>query len=337
MSSSGADDGVTVEAVPQVQVSLEDTAPAGRTSRTSPARSHVGADRPSPAESRGRPSVPTALMRSSHLSLCRFARPTRKILQLYDANGDGRIDAGEIQEVVSTLVAETFKRRVLQMALVALLVFACLVLGSLFGLTYAVVGSLRDAKVVNDVLVTVRGHTSVQTAFLDFALAVARPGSGVGPPLLVPRSAALEAVPGPGPSAALRRGVAVARGNISAATPFERLAHMTGLLIYAPGGASYSLRVTGVSQAPAGGAGAGPGLVVHTAVGTLTLAGGAWSAAELRGPLLEELFPLVGAEGLAASGAQSTAGGGRRRVLLDGSAQWVATCAGAAACGDSSP
>ena len=60
---------------------------------------------------------------------------------------DGRIDASEIQAVVSTLVAEKFKSRAFRIGLIILGVFTVILLGAMFGLTWAVVAALKDTKV----------------------------------------------------------------------------------------------------------------------------------------------------------------------------------------------
>ena len=60
---------------------------------------------------------------------------------------DGRIDASEIQTVVSSLVAEKFKSKAFKIGLIILGVFTTLLLGAMFGLTWAVVAALKDTQV----------------------------------------------------------------------------------------------------------------------------------------------------------------------------------------------
>ena len=60
---------------------------------------------------------------------------------------DGRIDANEIQAVVSTLVAEKFKSKAFKIGLIVLGVFTVILLGAMFGLTWAVVAALKDTEV----------------------------------------------------------------------------------------------------------------------------------------------------------------------------------------------
>lgn len=63
------------------------------------------------------------------------------------AHADGRIDANEIQTIVTTLVAEKFKSKAFKIGLIILAIFTTILLGAMFGLTWAVVAALKDTQV----------------------------------------------------------------------------------------------------------------------------------------------------------------------------------------------
>ena len=85
---------------------------------------------------------------------------------------DGRIDASEIQAVVSTLVAEKFKSKAFKIGLIVLGVFTIILLGAMFGLTWAVVAALKDTQVDNSGVMTTNdgASTPVLTANLDMTV-----------------------------------------------------------------------------------------------------------------------------------------------------------------------
>lgn len=60
---------------------------------------------------------------------------------------DGRIDASEIQNIVTTLVAEKNKSKAFKIGLVILCLFTTVLLGAIFGLTWAVVAAFKDTQV----------------------------------------------------------------------------------------------------------------------------------------------------------------------------------------------
>lgn len=76
-----------------------------------------------------------------------FDSGTRKVLSAYDVDGDGKLTSEEIANVVDALVQERYKAKVFKYAVIAMTVFAIVILGASFGLTWAVVSALKDTKV----------------------------------------------------------------------------------------------------------------------------------------------------------------------------------------------
>ncbi|KAG2493095.1 hypothetical protein HYH03_008758 [Edaphochlamys debaryana] len=239
----------------------------------------------------------------NHITLERFNSPTRKILQQFDDNGDGRIDATEIQAVVSTLVAEKFKSKAFKIGLIILGVFTVVLLGAMFGLTWAVVAALKDTEVQNNILVTNDGGQPVQVANMDMTVKNGR---------LVDRNS----------SNVLSTGTVSSRGVFSTAMSMQKLLKISTLAFTLPDGAEYSVNVLGVAKIPKLNANSGFIIRFQTASGTLTLENGEWAASDLQGPILEPLF------------ASDTSG--RRRLLQEGSA-WSAMCYGFSDCGEEYP
>ncbi|KAG2493105.1 hypothetical protein HYH03_008768 [Edaphochlamys debaryana] len=241
---------------------------------------------------------------NNQITLERFNTPTRNILRKFDDNGDGRIDATEIQAVVSTLVAEKFKSKAFKIGLIILGVFTVILLGAMFGLTWAVVAALKDTEVQNNILVTNDGgNQPVQVANMDMTVKDGK---------LVARAS----------NEVLTTGLVTTSSGISVITPFNKLLQTTALVFTLPSGLKISVNVLGVAKVPQATAVTGHILRFQTASGTLTLEGNEWTASDLQGPILETLF--------------SPDATGRRR-LLQSDTNSTAVCSGFADCGSDVP
>ncbi|PNW88746.1 hypothetical protein CHLRE_01g042650v5 [Chlamydomonas reinhardtii] len=170
----------------------------------------------------------------NQITLERFNTPTRNVLKKFDDNGDGRIDASEIQAVVSTLVAEKFKSKAFKIGLIVLGIFTIILLGAMFGLTWAVVAALKDTQVDNSGVMTTNdgASTPVLTANLD--MTVSSDGK------LVSRTS----------NSTIATTPAVTRSAISSETSFDLLLKLRNLVFVSPGGGLYSVDVQGVARIP---------------------------------------------------------------------------------------
>ncbi|GFR39710.1 hypothetical protein Agub_g189 [Astrephomene gubernaculifera] len=215
----------------------------------------------------------------NQINLERFDEKTRNILKKFDNNGDGRIDASEIQTIVSTLVAEKFKSKAFRIGLIILGVFTAVLLAAMFGLTWAVVSALKDTQVAGGVLVT--NDKAQQTVM------IANKDMLVVDGLLVTRDT----------SAVVTTSALRTRGGISGATPFDKLMSMQSLVFTTPAGANYSVSFQGVARIPDSSDVDGYIVKFQTSAGVLTLVNGTWSASNLTSPLLEELFTAMDGHG----------------------------------------
>ncbi|GLC67858.1 Vitelline membrane outer layer protein 1 [Pleodorina starrii] len=212
--------------------------------------------------------------RANQITLARVNTPTRNILKKFDNNGDGRIDANEIQTIVTTLVAEKFKSRAFKIGLIILAVFTAVLLGAMFGLTWAVVAALKDTQVQGSVLVTNdREQTPVQVANIDMTVVGGR---------LVTRDS----------SSVVMTSTLQTPGHITTKTSFEKLLSLQNLVFVTADNARYSLAILGIARIPSNSSTDGYIVRVQTASGTLTLENGIWSVSNLTGPLLEGFFTV---------------------------------------------
>ncbi|KAG2424508.1 hypothetical protein HXX76_014389 [Chlamydomonas incerta] len=208
----------------------------------------------------------------NQITLERFNTPTRNVLRKFDDNGDGRIDANEIQAVVSTLVAEKFKSKAFKIGLIVLGVFTIILLGAMFGLTWAVVAALKDTE-VNDsgVMTTSDGaSTPVLTANLD--MTVSSDGK------LVSRTS----------NSTIATTPAVTRSAISSEVSFDLLLKLRNLVFVSPGGGLYSVDVQGVARIPK--TTGGHVVRFQTASGILVLERNNWELVNATNAMLDGLF-----------------------------------------------
>ncbi|GIL55401.1 hypothetical protein Vafri_10963 [Volvox africanus] len=216
--------------------------------------------------------------RANQITLARVNTPTRNILRKFDNNGDGRIDATEIQTIVTTLVAEKFKSKAFKIGLIILAVFTAVLLGAMFGLTWAVVAALKDTKVQGGVLVTNdKEQAPVLVANLDLTISGTK---------LVARDS----------SAVVATSTIRTPGLVTTGTAFDKLLALQNLVLVTPSKSSFSLAILGIARIPSNTSG-GYVIKVLTAAGTLTLENNEWSApSNMTGSLLEDVFTRPAAQ-----------------------------------------
>jgi C1A family cysteine protease len=91
----------------------------------------------------------------------------KAVLQQFDVNQDDALDIDEVCQLVEHMLNEDKKHTYLKYAFGGLMLFTLLLLGSMFGLTWAVVASLKDTEIQGNVLVTKEGQ-SVQVASSEY-------------------------------------------------------------------------------------------------------------------------------------------------------------------------
>ncbi|KAG2499952.1 hypothetical protein HYH03_002237 [Edaphochlamys debaryana] len=103
------------------------------------------------------PSLPKlAEHRSGSIQIKGLDVEARKILEKFDADGDGYVDTEELGIVVAELVKTKFKGRLYLWGLAAITFALVMILGCGFGLTWAVLMANKDTSVKNNIWV-VRG------------------------------------------------------------------------------------------------------------------------------------------------------------------------------------
>jgi C1A family cysteine protease len=95
----------------------------------------------------------------------------RQVLKDYDVNQDETLDVHEVSALVEHLLKKEMKYTYLKYAFGGMTLFAFLLLGSMFGLTWAVVDSLKDTQVgTNGAMMTKDGSKVVQVASSEYAV-----------------------------------------------------------------------------------------------------------------------------------------------------------------------
>ncbi|GLI60550.1 hypothetical protein VaNZ11_002707 [Volvox africanus] len=216
--------------------------------------------------------------RANQITLARVNTPTRNILRKFDNNGDGRIDATEIQTIVTSLVAEKFKSKAFKIGLIILAVFTAVLLGAMFGLTWAVVAALKDTKVQGGILVTNdKEQAPVLVANLDLTISGTK---------LVSRDS----------SEVVATSTIRTPGLLTTGTAFDKLVTLQNLVLVTPSKSSFSLAILGIARVPTNSSG-GYVIKVLTAAGTLILENNEWSAPfNMTGTLLEDVFTRPAAQ-----------------------------------------
>ncbi|KXZ55165.1 hypothetical protein GPECTOR_3g312 [Gonium pectorale] len=208
-----------------------------------------------------------------------FRTPHRIILKKYDNDNDGRIDATEIQSVVDALMTEQFRSKAFKIGLIILTLFTIVLLGALFGLTWAVVAALKDTQVDGELLVTNdKARMPVMLANLEMT---------VGGGKLLTRDS----------MSPVTTSVVQSRGGVNVNTTFDKLLSMQSLVFAKTDGTSYTLSILGVARIPRENASDGAILRFQTDAGTVYLEDGVWSVSNITGPLLENLFTQIDGRG----------------------------------------
>ncbi|GFR41007.1 hypothetical protein Agub_g1674, partial [Astrephomene gubernaculifera] len=177
---------------------------------------------------------------------------TRTVLSKFDRNGDGDIDPSELEEVVDELVKSQFKSRLFMAGMIMVIFSLVLLLGSGFGLTWAVVLAHKDTT-INDKFVLLSSSTNKPVQATDANYTVAPSG------LLLSRSSA----------GTVATGAYYAQRMLNSSMTSEELTYLARVCVLGANGAELGLRVTGyklLSGSPAQ-------LHVHTPSGTLVLTG----------------------------------------------------------------
>ncbi|KAG2448353.1 hypothetical protein HYH02_006935 [Chlamydomonas schloesseri] len=81
---------------------------------------------------------------------------------MFDINGDGNLDPSEISQIVETLANEQFRGRHLKYGFLALALVAVLLIGCMFGISWAVFLANKDTEVRQGVLVTRSDKVPIQ-------------------------------------------------------------------------------------------------------------------------------------------------------------------------------
>ncbi|KAG2423999.1 hypothetical protein HXX76_014825 [Chlamydomonas incerta] len=208
----------------------------------------------------------------NQITLERFNTPTRNVLRKFDGNGDGRIDASEIQAVVSTLVAEKFKSKAFKIGLIVLGVFTIILLGAMFGLTWAVVAALKDTQVDNSGVMTTNDGSSTPVLTANLDMTVTPDGK------LVSRTS----------NSTIATTPAITRSAISSEIPFDLLMKIRNLVFVSPSGGLYSVDVQGVASIPK--TTGGHVVRFQTGSGILVLERNNWELVNATNAMLDGLF-----------------------------------------------
>ncbi|KAG2442583.1 hypothetical protein HXX76_002668 [Chlamydomonas incerta] len=117
----------------------------------------VASPRVSLADSSSRRSSKKHFLELSGLSV-----GAREKLAQFDINGDGNLDPNEISQIVETLANEQFRGRHLKYGFLALALVVVVLIGCLFGITWAVFLANKDTEVRQGVWVTRSDKVPIQ-------------------------------------------------------------------------------------------------------------------------------------------------------------------------------
>ncbi|KXZ48985.1 hypothetical protein GPECTOR_24g275 [Gonium pectorale] len=240
--------------------------PAAQDDRTSAGRVKVnlGTEKPT-----GPQTIRTqSIMRQVGKGSVRRAKEIQGVLSELDRDHDGSIDVAELIDMVEGIVKSRRERRYMWFVIIALFVFAACTIGTIIGLTYAVVDALKDTEVTGSVMY-VKGSVTdvVKVGSADFA---------VVNNVMVPRSAADAANPtnATSPSTVMQTAAfAGIRQPLSSRLPLETLFELKFLHVKGVGEAELGVNVNGVARVPLAGSVYGTVVRMITAAGTITLDG----------------------------------------------------------------
>ncbi|KXZ48984.1 hypothetical protein GPECTOR_24g274 [Gonium pectorale] len=221
-----------------------------------------------------KPDAPTTIRTQSIMrqvggrGSIRRANEIQKVLSELDRDHDGTIDVAELIDMVEGIVKSRRERRYMWFVIIALFVFAACTIGTIIGLTYAVVDALKDTE-VNGSVMYVKGSVTdvVKVGSADFA---------VVNNVMVPRSAAEAATPTniTNPTSVMQTAAfAGIRQPLSSRLPVETLFELKFLHIKGVGEVELGVNVNGVARVPLAGSVYGTVVRMITAAGTITLDG----------------------------------------------------------------
>ncbi|KXZ48467.1 hypothetical protein GPECTOR_27g637 [Gonium pectorale] len=202
-----------------------------------------------------------------------------RILEDLDRNGDGTIDVAELVGMLEGVTRTRRERRYLAYTVVIMFVFGLIMIGTIIGLTYAMLYSLKDTEVkggimyvkdsggvVNDIIRTGSAEFGVENGAIVHRLVESSTTNTTGTApgattqdgaLPVLRTAAYMGTP----------------QGLNSEIDIEALLELKYLLINGTGRAQLGLMVQGVARVPQEGSVYGTVLHIVTAAGTITLDG----------------------------------------------------------------
>ncbi|KXZ52423.1 hypothetical protein GPECTOR_9g467 [Gonium pectorale] len=217
-------------------------------------------DRPS-----GKPSTAVSLGVGGNSS--KRDRKLLKILEELDRDGSGHIDIAELVSLLEDVARGRKERKYMCWAMFAMFVFGCILVGSIIGLTYATMYSLKDSEVKGGVMYVKNSDGTaneiVRTGSAEFGVEngamVHRLASDGGPNTTAPvlQTAAFMGTP----------------QSLNSQIDIAALLELKYLLINGTGQAQLGLVVHGVARVPLDGSIHGTVLHIVTAAGTITLDG----------------------------------------------------------------
>ncbi|KAG2499940.1 hypothetical protein HYH03_002227 [Edaphochlamys debaryana] len=161
------------------------------------------------------------------LDLAGLSPAVRAKLMEFDKDGNGALDAEEIEAIVNSLAKEKFRGRYVQFGFLALFLTVIALLGCTAGIMWAVILAAKDTKVVNGVLINRKTGTPVQVLGHDITTGA----NG----LLTQRRG----------GAAITTGSQFTELKLSSSMSREQLASLTRVRFKSSTGAEVGLRVTG--------------------------------------------------------------------------------------------
>ncbi|KXZ56781.1 hypothetical protein GPECTOR_1g703 [Gonium pectorale] len=176
---------------------------------------------------------------------------SRSVLEKFDRDGDGEIEASDLGAVVDEIVKSKFQSKVFGWGMVMAMLCLVLLLGSAFGLTWAVVLSQKDTRIRNGVLMSRSTDQPLQVVNMQYTV------DQLG--VLTARNA--------GPIATTRLyEQRILHANMTA----SELSGLSSVYVTGLKGAQVGFRVTGFSLRPGQ---SPPELLLSTPGGTLVMRG----------------------------------------------------------------
>ncbi|KXZ48481.1 hypothetical protein GPECTOR_27g651 [Gonium pectorale] len=192
-----------------------------------------------------------------------------KILEELDRDGSGQIDVAELIEMLESVQRSRKERRYMCYGMIAMFVFGVVLIGTIIGLTYAMLYSLKDTEVKGGVMFVKNsdGATAevVRTGSAEFSVM----DGAMVQRVITPDSATNNAM-----GNVLRTADYMGKPqSLNSEIDIKELLELKYLLINGSGNAQLGLVVHGVARVPQEGSLHGTVLHIVTAAGTITLDG----------------------------------------------------------------